>query len=94
MQVKILTTLQECPNVVRLHGTYESEQSVMVVMEQCCGGDLQKLSDVSAWALGGVRERASAEGTGAAPVVVSKGRQTLAHRRETVCPPLPPGGLR
>jgi serine/threonine protein kinase len=46
-EVGILQRVQDCPNVVRLLGTYEGKDEVMVVTELCEGGDLQKLSDVS-----------------------------------------------
>jgi hypothetical protein len=39
---------QDCPNTVRLLGCFESEEEVQLVTELCTGGDLQKLSDVSA----------------------------------------------
>jgi len=45
------TQQQDCPNTVRLLGCFESDDEVQLVTELCTGGDLQKLSDVSA--LGG-----------------------------------------
>ena len=46
-EVDIMTRMQDCANVVRLLGLYETGGEVMLVTELCVGGDLQKLSDVS-----------------------------------------------
>jgi hypothetical protein len=62
-EVGILQRVQDCPNVVRLLGTYEGKDEVMVVTELCEGGDLQKLSDVSVGRRAG-RQTAACLGTG------------------------------
>jgi serine/threonine protein kinase len=47
-EVGILQKMQECRNTVRILGCFEGSDEVMVVTQYCSGGDLQKLSDVSA----------------------------------------------
>lgn len=44
-ETTILERLQHCANVVRLEGTFETEDEVYLVTEFCEGGDLQRLSD-------------------------------------------------
>lgn len=65
VQVRILSDLQACDGVVRLLGKYESAEQVMLVMEQCSGGDLQKLSDVRRSGRGAERaDQGACHGTG------------------------------
>eukprot|EP00882_Tetradesmus_deserticola_P004577 GHRQ01004826.1.p1 GENE.GHRQ01004826.1~~GHRQ01004826.1.p1 ORF type:complete len:317 (+),score=127.36 GHRQ01004826.1:409-1359(+) len=44
-EVGILQSMQQCRNVVRLQGCFETHEEVMLVTDMCKGGDLQKLSD-------------------------------------------------
>lgn len=42
-EVELLSRVQECSNVVRLHEVYEDAQHVFIIMENCKGGDLETL---------------------------------------------------
>ena len=46
-EVDIMGTIQDCSNVIGLHGVYEDDDQVYVVMELCNGGDLERVSEVS-----------------------------------------------
>ena len=46
-EVDIMGTIQECSNVIGLHGVYEDDYQVYVVMELCNGGDLERVLEVS-----------------------------------------------
>lgn len=46
-EVDIMGTIQDCSNVVGLHGVYEDDDQVYVVMELCNGGDLERVLEVS-----------------------------------------------
>ena len=45
-EIELMGSLQECGNVVRLHGVYEDDAQVYVVMELCSGGDLERVLEV------------------------------------------------
>jgi len=40
-------SIQDCGNVVGLHGVYEDDAQVYLVMELCSGGDLERVLEVS-----------------------------------------------
>ncbi|KAL3149169.1 hypothetical protein ABBQ32_002002 [Trebouxia sp. C0010 RCD-2024] len=42
-EVDIMGTIQDCSNVIGLHGVYEDDDQVYVVMELCNGGDLERV---------------------------------------------------
>lgn len=46
-EVDIMGTIQECSNVIGLHGVYEDDAQVYIVMELCNGGDLERVLEVS-----------------------------------------------
>lgn len=46
-EVDLMGTIQECCNVIGLHGVYEDDEKVYVVMELCSGGDLERVLEVS-----------------------------------------------
>ena len=46
-EVELMGTIQDCCNVVGLHGVYEDDAQVYVVMELCNGGDLERILEVS-----------------------------------------------
>ena len=46
-EVDLMGTIQECSNVIGLHGVYEDDAQVYVVMELCSGGDLERVLEVS-----------------------------------------------
>ena len=48
-EIELLARVQECGSVVHLHGVYESESHIYIVMELCLGGDLERILEVS-WA--------------------------------------------
>ena len=48
-EIELLAQVQECGSVVHLHGVYESESHIYIVMELCLGGDLERILEVS-WA--------------------------------------------
>lgn len=45
-EIELMGSLHECGNVVRLHGVYEDDAQVYVVMELCSGGDLERVLEV------------------------------------------------
>lgn len=46
-EVELMGSIQDCGNVVGLHGVYEDDVQVYVVMELCSGGDLERVLEVS-----------------------------------------------
>lgn len=42
-EVELMGSIQDCGNVVGLHGVYEDDVQVYVVMELCSGGDLERV---------------------------------------------------
>ena len=46
-EVDIMGTIQDCSNVIGLHGVYEDDAQVYVVMQLCNGGDLERVLEVS-----------------------------------------------
>ena len=46
-EVDIMGTIQDCSNVIGLHGVYEDDVQVYIVMELCNGGDLERVLEVS-----------------------------------------------
>lgn len=42
-EIELLARVQECGSVVHLHGVYESECHIYIVMELCLGGDLERI---------------------------------------------------
>ena len=46
-EVELMASIQDCGNVVGLHGVYEDDAQVYVVMELCSGGDLERILEVS-----------------------------------------------
>ena len=45
-EVELMGSIQDCGNVVGLHGVYEDDAQVYVVMELCSGGDLERILEV------------------------------------------------
>ena len=45
-EIELMGSIQECGNVIRLHGVYEDDAQVYVVMELCSGGDLERVLEV------------------------------------------------
>lgn len=45
-EIELMGSIQECNNVVRLHGVYEDDLQVYLVMELCSGGDLERILEV------------------------------------------------
>ncbi len=45
-EVELMGSIQDCGNVVGLHGVYEDDAQVYVVMELCSGGDLERVLEV------------------------------------------------
>lgn len=48
-EVNILSRVQQCSNVARLHAVYEDDTNVYIVQEVCRGGDLDALLAVGAF---------------------------------------------
>jgi len=46
-EVELMGSIQDCGNVVGLHGVYEDDAQVYLVMELCSGGDLERVLEVS-----------------------------------------------
>jgi len=46
-EVELMDSIQDCGNVVGLHGVYEDDAQVYLVMELCSGGDLERVLEVS-----------------------------------------------
>ena len=46
-EVELMASIQDCGNVIGLHGVYEDDAQVYVVMELCSGGDLERILEVS-----------------------------------------------
>lgn len=42
-EVELMASIQDCGNVIGLHGVYEDDAQVYVVMELCSGGDLERI---------------------------------------------------
>ena len=53
-EVELMGSIQDCGNVVGLHGVYEDDAQVYVVMELCSGGDLERILEVRGHYLCGV----------------------------------------
>ena len=46
-EVELMGSIQDCGNVIGLHGVYEDDAQVYLVMELCSGGDLERVLEVS-----------------------------------------------
>lgn len=45
-EVELMGSIQDCVNVIGLHGVYEDDAQVYLVMELCSGGDLERVLEV------------------------------------------------
>lgn len=45
-EIEVMASIQDCGNVIRLHGVYEDDAQVYLVMELCNGGDLERVLEV------------------------------------------------
>lgn len=45
-EIELMGSIQDNGNVIRLHGVYEDDAQVYLVMELCSGGDLERVLEV------------------------------------------------
>ena len=45
-EIELMGSIQDNGNVIGLHGVYEDDAQVYLVMELCSGGDLERVLEV------------------------------------------------
>ncbi|DBB09202.1 TPA: hypothetical protein ACH3X3_007794 [Trebouxia sp. C0006] len=54
-EVELMGSIQDCGNVIGLHGVYEDDAQVYLVMELCSGGDLERVLEAKCIVHGDVK---------------------------------------